>query len=86
MYFAGRIENSNVKEYESAAFHASKLGLIEFESELRIMANVEKEHEIFFMKMITGHRLLPLLQAIFKWGQMPREEINKAKAATSSGD
>jgi rubrerythrin len=86
MYFAGRIENSNVREYESAAFHASKLGLIEFESELRVMANVEREHEIFFMKMVTGHRLLPLMQAVFKWGQASQEEINKAKAAASSAD
>ena len=86
MYFAGRIENSNVKEYESAAFHANRLGMKEFETDLQVMASVEKEHEIFFMKMVTGHRLLPLMQAIFKWGQMSQDEINKAKAAASSAD
>jgi len=91
MYFAGRIENSNVKEYESAAFHACKLGLIEFESELRIMASVEKEHEIFFMQMVAGHRLLPLMRTIFKWGQIKegeinKDEINKTKTAASSAD
>jgi demethoxyubiquinone hydroxylase (CLK1/Coq7/Cat5 family) len=83
MYFAGRIENRNVKEYESAAFHACRLGLIEFESDLRIMASVEAEHEIFFLKTVTGHRLLPLMRTIFKWGQ---DEMTKAKAATSSAD
>jgi hypothetical protein len=83
MYFAGRIENSNVKEYEAAAFHACRLGLVEFESDLRVMASVEAEHEIFFLKMVTGHRLLPLMRTIFKWGQ---GEIPKANAATSSAD
>ncbi|HEX8089713.1 MAG TPA: ferritin-like domain-containing protein, partial [Blastocatellia bacterium] len=49
MYFAGRLESSNVKEYEYAAFHARESGLISFESELRVMARVEKEHETFFL-------------------------------------
>src|SRR5215216_3930812 len=79
MYFAGRIENSNVKEYEAAAFHACRLGLIEFETVLRLMASVEREHELFFLKMVAGHRLLPMMRTIFKWG---RDEITKAKAAT----
>ncbi|HEX8185809.1 MAG TPA: ferritin-like domain-containing protein [Blastocatellia bacterium] len=91
MYFAGRLESSNVEEYKSAAFHAARLGLVEFESDLRVMAGVEKEHELFFLKMVTGHRLLPLMQTIFKWERKRPDEMNqddrkKAKAAASSAD
>lgn len=68
MYFAGRLESRNVCEYESAAFQARELGLRECESELRLMAAVEKEHEVFFMKAIAAHRLLPLMRRIFRWG------------------
>jgi len=68
MYFAGRLESRNVCEYESAATHAHSLGLTEFESELRLMATVEREHEIFFLQAIAAHRLLPLMRKIFGWG------------------
>jgi Ubiquinone biosynthesis protein COQ7 len=68
MYFAGRLESGNVVEYEDAASHARALGLGEFETDLLVMARVEKEHELFFMSMVAGHRLLPLMQAAFKWG------------------
>lgn len=68
MYFAGRLESRNVCEYESAARHARRLGLTEFETELRVMAAVEREHELFFMQAIAAHRLLPLMRKIFGWG------------------
>ena len=68
MYFAGRVESRNVCEYESAAAHARRLGLTGFETELRMMAMVEKEHEVFFMNTIASHRLLPLMRMIFRWG------------------
>lgn len=84
MYFAGRLESSNVEEYECAASHARELGMIGFESDLHFMAGVEKEHEIFFMKMVAGHRLLPLMQSVFKWGGAGQNEIKESKAAASS--
>lgn len=84
MYFAGRLESSNVEEYECAAFHARESGLISFESDLRVMARVEKEHEIFFMKTVAGHRLLPLMRAVFKWGRADQDEVSESKAAASS--
>lgn len=67
MYFAGRLESGNVVEYKDAAAHASALGLGEFEADLLVMSRVEQEHEIFFLSMITGHRMLALVQPIFKW-------------------
>jgi hypothetical protein len=32
------------------------------------MARVEKEHELFFLKVITGHRFLPIMSGVFGWG------------------
>lgn len=78
MYFAGRLETANVGEYESAARHAGALGLIEFESELRVMAAVEREHEIFFMSVVAGHRLLPFVRAIFKWSPVESPKASEA--------
>jgi hypothetical protein len=68
MYFAGRLESGNVIEYEVAASHAGALGLKEFEADLLVMARVEKEHELFFLNVITGHRLLPIVSGMFGWG------------------
>lgn len=80
MYFAGRLETANVGEYASAASHAGELGLVEFESELRVMAAVEKEHEIFFMSVVANHRLLPVMRAIFKWGPVAASKARKAES------
>lgn len=84
MYFAGRLESGNVEEYERAAFHARESGLTSFEADLRVMARVEREHEIFFLKMVTGHRLLPLMRTVFKWGRTAENEVKESKAAASS--
>lgn len=67
MYFAGRLENANVEEYETAAFHAERLGLDEFAADLAHMARVEGEHEVFFREMVSSHRWLPLMRRIFGW-------------------
>ncbi len=68
MYFAGRLESGNVIEYQVAASHAGALGLKEFETDLLAMARVEKEHEMFFLNIITGHRLVPIVSSVFGWG------------------
>ncbi|HKP73024.1 MAG TPA: demethoxyubiquinone hydroxylase family protein [Pyrinomonadaceae bacterium] len=67
MYFAGRLESTNVEEYETAAFHARRLGLAEFASDLEHMAAVEGEHEVFFREMCASHPLLPLMRRVFGW-------------------
>lgn len=72
MYFAGRLECSNVQEYNHAAFHAGQLGLVDFEQELFKMAAVEQEHEDYFFEKVTGHVLLPLMKAVFRWGGVPK--------------
>jgi rubrerythrin len=67
MYFAGRLEHTNVKEYDTAAEHAGKLGLQKYKKELIKMAQTEQEHEDFFGRMVLGHPLLPITQLIFTW-------------------
>jgi hypothetical protein len=74
MYFAGRLESGNVIEYQVAASHAGALGLKEFEADLRVMAGVEREHELFFLSVIRGHRMLPLISTLFGWGQENESE------------
>jgi len=80
MYFAGRLESGNVIEYEVAASHAGELGLQKFEADLLVMAAVEKEHELYFLNVIAGHRLLPFVSGIFGWGvtQHPTEDTSEA--------
>jgi demethoxyubiquinone hydroxylase (CLK1/Coq7/Cat5 family) len=68
MYFAGRLESGNTVEYEHAAMHAGRLGLLDCESELQVMSRVEREHELFFLGVISNHAWLPFVSRIFKWG------------------
>lgn len=67
MYFAGKLEHANVREYDGAAIHAKHLGLDEFVPELHRMTKTEEEHEYFFSQAIAGHRLVGLLKLLFKW-------------------
>jgi rubrerythrin len=67
MYFAGRLESQNVLEYEEAAGYARELGMDKCVEELMEMSAVEAEHEVFFRKVVTGHRLLPATKKVFKW-------------------
>jgi len=85
MYFAGRLEGRNVEEYEEAAVHAGAANLNQFEGELRIMRSVEREHELFFLNVVAGHRLLPLVQPIFKWGIPDGVDRRSAAAAPDPG-
>jgi demethoxyubiquinone hydroxylase (CLK1/Coq7/Cat5 family) len=73
MYFAGRLEHGNVEEYGRAASHAAALGFVGFAAELRQMAEVERQHEQYFLSVVRGHRLLPLMRAVFKWGSGAQE-------------
>lgn len=86
MYFAGRLESGNVIEYEVAASHAGALGLKEFEADLLVMSRVEKEHELFFLNIIQGHRFLPLVSGMFGWGANGQALGESANNATSEAD
>ena len=67
MYFAGRLESGNVKEYEDAARFAKDLEMPECFDELMEMARVEQEHEDFFRAVVAKHRLLPITRRFFRW-------------------
>jgi demethoxyubiquinone hydroxylase (CLK1/Coq7/Cat5 family) len=68
MYFAGRLESGNIKEYEDAALHAGSLGLADYQAELLVMSGVEREHELFFFHVVADHKLLPFMRRLFRWG------------------
>jgi len=81
MYFAGRLESGNTIEYENAAVYAGQLGLADFESELLVMSRVEKEHELFFLGVISNHPWLPLVSRIFKWGAQAEVRCQRSDAS-----
>jgi rubrerythrin len=64
MYFAGRLESSNIKEYDVAAGHAEALGMPDDAKELLRLSAVEAQHEEFFLQTIANHPLLPLMGRI----------------------
>lgn len=68
MYFAGRLEASNIEEYETGARFAAQLGLVDYERALEKMAVVEREHEAYFREIVAAHPWLPLLKRFFSWG------------------
>lgn len=68
MYFAGRLESGNVLEYEEAANYARNLNMPECVKDLLDMARVEAEHEVFFRETVAGHRLMPAMRTLFRWG------------------
>ncbi len=74
MYFAGRLESQNDKEYEDAALLCEALGLDTMRVELKAMAQLERDHEQYFIRKVTGHPALPFWQRLFKWGPAPISE------------
>lgn len=68
MYFAGRLESGNVREYVEAAEYARELGMTECADEMMEMSRVEQEHEDFFREIVSKHRLLPITKKCFRWG------------------
>jgi hypothetical protein len=67
MYFAGKLEHENVREYDVAAGHAHALGMDQYLPELKAMSKTEAEHELFFSECIRDHWLLAPAKLIFKW-------------------
>ncbi len=67
MYFAGRLESGNVKEYEDAVRFAEELEMPQCFDELMEMARVEQQHEVFFRAVVAKHRLLPITRKFFRW-------------------
>lgn len=84
MYFAGRLESGNVNEYITMAALAENSTLSDERACILAMARVEKEHEVYFLSRITGHRWMPLFQRIFSWG--PDRSLNAFPAGDRTAD
>lgn len=68
MYGAGRLESSNVREYEMAARYARECGREDLIDCLLEMAEVEWEHEKYFRSRVLTH---PLGRRLTLWPQPP---------------
>ncbi len=68
MYFAGRLESQNVREYVDAANFAKELGLADCAAEMLEMSAVEQKHEDFFKAIVQNHFLLRPTKFLFRWG------------------
>jgi rubrerythrin len=78
MYGAGRLERSNIEEYENAARYAEACGHTEMIECLLQMAEVEWEHERYFRERIEGDwmsRLFPM------WDPPPPKDMIRAPYA-----
>ena len=75
MYGAGKLERSNIVEYEDAARYAEASGRSEMIDCLLTMAEVEWEHEKFFRERVAGHWLLKLFPL---WDPPPPKEDIRA--------
>ena len=75
MYGAGRLESSNIKEYEDAAKFAQAAGHAYMIDCLLTMAEVEWEHEKFFRGQIDGHWMLRVFPL---WPAPPPKETIRA--------
>ncbi len=84
MYGAGRLENRNIREYETAARYARAAGHDEFVDCLLMMAEVEWEHERYFRSRVLSYRLG---RRVAIWPEPPPREMIResfAKAAESA--
>ncbi len=71
MYGAGRLESSNIREYETAAKYARECGREDLIDCLLTMAEVEWEHEKYFRSRVLMH---PLGRRLSLWPQPPPKE------------
>ncbi|HKO60646.1 MAG TPA: ferritin-like domain-containing protein [Pyrinomonadaceae bacterium] len=84
MYGAGRLESSNVREYETAARLARECGCDDLTDCLLTMAEVEWEHEKYFRSRVLAH---PLGRRLTLWPQPPpKTTIREAFAAKPEED
>ncbi|MEZ6130432.1 MAG: ferritin-like domain-containing protein [Planctomycetaceae bacterium] len=67
-YFAGRLESGNVCEYFRMMQYFEELGITDHHAVLYEMGIKEKEHEEYFRAGVRNHRLLPLFERLFGWG------------------
>ncbi|HVF20777.1 MAG TPA: demethoxyubiquinone hydroxylase family protein [Mycobacteriales bacterium] len=67
MYAAGRLEASNVGQYDVARSAVLSLGLTSYAEQLAEMTAEERRHEEWFGDRVRGHWLLPLASRVGGW-------------------
>lgn len=67
-FFAGKLESGNVCEYFVMIRRFHSLGITDHDEILYEMGIKEKEHEVYFFKMIKDEKWLPLFEKVFSWG------------------
>ncbi len=70
MYGAGKLESTNIAEYEVAARLAHLAGLDKYIPELLVFAEIEWDHELYFRNKAESHFLYKLFP---KW-KIPKEK------------
>jgi hypothetical protein len=84
MYGAGRLESTNIAEYERAAELAREAGYAGMIDCLLTMAEVEWEHEHFFREQAAGHWMLRIFRL---WpAPPPKDSIRSAYPAATAID
>ena len=68
-FFAGKLESGNVCEYFVMMHYFHSLGIKDHDQILYEMGMKEKEHEVYFLEVIKGSRLLPIFEKVFSWGR-----------------
>ncbi len=67
-FFAGKLESGNVCEYFKMMHYFHALGIEKHDEILYEMGIKEKEHEVYFLRMVENERWFPLFERIFSWG------------------
>ncbi len=67
-FFAGILENKNVREYAIALDYAKELGLEHYFEDFIEMEKTELEHEFLLREMIKDNWFFPLFAFVFRWG------------------
>lgn len=81
MYGAGKLERSNIVEYQDAAVYAAQCGHLEMIEPILVMAEVEWEHERFFRECVQNHWLLRILPL---WDAPPPKTAIREKQAVAA--
>ena len=67
-FFAGKLESGNVCEYFVMMKEFRSLGIHKHDEVLYEMGLREKEHEVYFLRMVKDAKWLPLFEKVFSWG------------------
>ena len=84
-YSVGHLESSNVCKYFRMIHFFHELEIREHDQTLYEMGVKEKEHEDYFYTQLKGHKMLPLFERLFLWGDKQKfNDLNMVEQLPSS--